>query len=50
MRIAGSGDITTQGIHDGLSAVSAGSGRIQATSVDGNFSARVAGSFSRAGS
>jgi hypothetical protein len=44
LRIAGSGDITTQGIHGGLTAVSAGSGKIQAASVDGDFSARVAGS------
>src|SRR5260221_7878673 len=44
LRIAGSGDITTQGIRSRLIAVSAGSGDIMATSVEEPFTARVAGS------
>ena len=44
LRIAGSGDIVTQDIRDGLTAVSAGSGDITAASVRGPFTARVAGS------
>lgn len=44
LRIAGSGDITTQDIRGGLIAVSAGSGDIIAASVDGPFNARIAGS------
>ena len=44
LRIAGSGDISTQDIRGGLTAVSAGSGDIRAASVRGAFTARVAGS------
>ncbi len=44
LRIAGSGDIKTQALSGGLSAVTAGSGDIYAARVTGPLSARIAGS------
>lgn len=43
LRISGSGDISTQAIRGGLTAVSAGAGNIQAASVDGSMDVRVVG-------
>jgi Putative auto-transporter adhesin, head GIN domain len=44
LSVAGSGNIATREIDDGLIAVSSGSGDIEATSVSGLFNVRIAGS------